>query len=274
MVSIHSDLSHHPLTTLDKSLITSITSIFALLASPTSGLLADFLGRKPVILLSDVLFIVGALCQAFATTVGGMIAGRAIVGLAIGAASFLTPLYIAELSPADWRGRLVTVSALFITGGQVIAYVVGWGFATHGGGWRWMVGLGAVPAAIQLLLGTFAGMPETPRWLVKAGKVERARGVLDSVYGDEDSGKRMVNSVLRQVIKEIEEEERSGGKVQGGNGIMARLERTRSRFGELVNGDVNRRALLIACMLQGAQQLCGFVCIPIFHLRLSKLQID
>jgi SP family myo-inositol transporter-like MFS transporter 13 len=113
-------------------------------------------------------------------------------------------------------------------------------------------------------------MPETPRWLVKAGKVERARGVLENVYGDEDRGQRMVKSVLKRVAKEIEEEERGVGKARDGKGIKARIERTRNRFGELLNGTVNRRALLVACMLQGAQQLCGFVRIFPSQLRVPQ----
>lgn len=151
LVSIDSSLSRRALTILDKSLITSSTSLFALLISPISGLLADGLGRKKVILLADALFVLGALWQALSTTVWGMILGRSVIGLAVGSASFVTPLYISEIAPAQWRGRLVTVSSLFITGGQVVAYLIGWAFSQVNGGWRWMVGLGAVPAILQLL---------------------------------------------------------------------------------------------------------------------------
>lgn len=91
LVSIGFDLSHK-LTTLDKSLITSCTSFFALCASPIAGILADKLGRKRVILVADVLFVVGALWQAFTGTVIGMVVGRSIVGLAVGGASLVVPL--------------------------------------------------------------------------------------------------------------------------------------------------------------------------------------
>ncbi len=91
LVSIGFDLSQE-LTTLDKSLITSCTSLFALVASPVAGVLADKLGRKRVILVADVLFIIGALWQALTANVRGMIVGRSIVGLAVGGASLVVPL--------------------------------------------------------------------------------------------------------------------------------------------------------------------------------------
>lgn len=94
LVSIGSDPSTRPLTTLDKSLITSCTSLFALVASPLASVLADKLGRKMVILVADALFILGALWQAVAVGVGGMVAGRSIVGLAVGAASLVVPLCV------------------------------------------------------------------------------------------------------------------------------------------------------------------------------------
>jgi MFS transporter, SP family, solute carrier family 2 (myo-inositol transporter), member 13 len=136
LVSIGTDLSQRPLTTLDKGLITSCTSLFALVASPIAGVLADRVGRKNIILFADGLFTIGALWQALTSSVWGMIFGRSIVGLAIGGASLIVPLYISELAPSHLRGRLVTVSLLFITGGQVIAYLVGWAFSTMSSGWR------------------------------------------------------------------------------------------------------------------------------------------
>ncbi len=94
LVSVGSDLSHRPLGTFDKSLIASSTSLCALLASPIASILADKLGRKTAILVADVLFVLGALWQAFATSVAGMIGGRSVVGLAIGAASLVVPMWV------------------------------------------------------------------------------------------------------------------------------------------------------------------------------------
>jgi len=153
---------------------------------------------------------------------------------------------------------MVVVSSLFITGGQVVAYVVGWGFSETVHGWRWMVGLGALPAAVQVVL--LWGMPETPRWLVKAGKPEAAKRVLGRVYGIEGSeGRRLVGAVLRKVEREILKEEDGARERMGKGGWSVRLDKVQDNLSQLVGVGGNRRALIIACMLQGAQQLCGFV---------------
>lgn len=91
-MTIGSDLSSRPLDTLDESLITSCTSLFALIASPFTGILADKWGRRRAILIADALFAIGALIQASTNQVWGMILGRSVVGLAVGSASAVTPL--------------------------------------------------------------------------------------------------------------------------------------------------------------------------------------
>jgi SP family myo-inositol transporter-like MFS transporter 13 len=262
LVSINSSLGH-PLTTLDKSLITSATALFALLVSPVSGILADSFGRRRVVLLADLAFILGAVIQAITSSVPGIIVGRSMVGLAVGAGSFVAPLYIAELAPAPFRGRLVTLNVLFITLGQVVAYIVGWAFVKWGApstGWRWMVGLGAVPAAVQCLI--MLVMPETPRWLVKVGRIDDARSVLSKVFGANNEVQRMVDRVLRGIKEEVLEEENAKRvriRRQETIGKASRFSNIQDRWVELVRVGANRRALTIACLLQGLQQLCGFV---------------
>ena len=253
LVSIDSDLSHRTLTTADKSLITAITSLLALLSAPLTGFFADKYGRRSVIFFPALLFIVGALVQAVAGEVWVMVAGRGLVGAAVGVASGAVPLYISEMAPAEMRGRLVTVQSLFITGGQVVAYVVGWIFASWPHGWRWMVGVGALPAVLQL--GLLVRMPETPRWLVQKGREEGARRVLGRVYEGlkEDERESVVQGVLESVRGEITAED----KVHDDD---------RSLLKDLITIPSNRRALTIACMLQGLQQLCGFVSpLPTIH---------
>ncbi|KAI1630394.1 MFS transporter [Exophiala viscosa] len=253
LVSIGTDLSSRPLSNLDKGFITSSTSFFALVASPVAGSLADTVGRKNIILFSDGLFIFGALWQAFTSSAWGMILGRSVVGFAIGGASLIVPLYIAELAPGHLRGRLVTVTLLFITGGQVIAYLVGWAFSTMSGGWRWMVGLGAAPAIAQIAMLVF--MPETPRFLAKAQKEVEARAVLAKVYrGMVPDTSELIAETMSAIKKEILEEEEAHVQLktsESGSCIPPTLH-------SLLLHPPHARALAITCILQGLQQLCGF----------------
>ncbi|KAI5286266.1 hypothetical protein KEM54_006919 [Ascosphaera aggregata] len=263
LVSIGTDLSGRELSTLDKSLITSSTSLFALVSSPVAASLGDRLGRRAIIVITAALFVLGALEQALTTSVWGMIFGRSLVGLAVGAASLITPLYISELAPSHLRGRLVTTIIIFITGGQVVAYTVGWLFSTAAHGWRGIVGLGALPAAIQLILVYF--LPDTPRWLVRAGQDQDARRVLLKVYGQEShNGVRTADCVLRDIERDIaaEEEELAHTSKTVSTPHDGGESQTTSAWKEtwiaLFYIDGNRRALAIACMLQALQQFCGF----------------
>ncbi|KAL4813049.1 general substrate transporter [Aspergillus spinulosporus] len=254
LVSIDSDLSNRPLTTLDKSLITSCTSLFALIASPLAGILADRLGRKRVILVADILFTVGSFIQAATGEVWGMIIGRSIVGLAVGSASLVTPLYISELAPSDVRGRLVTILSLFITGGQVVAYIVGWLFSYVGGGWRWMVGLGMLPALFQLII--VVALPETPRWLVQAGYEDKAQKILSEVHRDEQTAKQTLQNIRQEVAEED---------------YLNKGASFKQRSHDLLKIGGNRRALTIAVMLQALQQLCGFNSLMYFSATIFSL---
>lgn len=266
LVSIGTDLSNRSLTVLDKGLITSCTSAFALIASPIAGVFADRIGRKNIIIFADVLFILGALWQAFTGSVWGMIFGRSVVGLAIGAASLITPLFISELAPSHMRGRLVTVSLLFITGGQVVAYLVGWAYSTVAGGWRWMVGLGAVPAIVQVAMLVF--MPETPRYLCKADREDEAKVVLSRVYrGMTTNVDATVNNIVRAINNEITEEHKASTISRSGNSSTV-LPRT---LHYLLFHPPHRRALIITCMLQGLQQLCGFNSLMYFSATIFSL---
>ncbi|EMF08249.1 MFS myo-inositol transporter [Sphaerulina musiva SO2202] len=268
LVSLGSDLSNRPLTTSDKSIVTAITSLFALLSAPTTGFFADRYGRKSVIVVPAMLFALGAVIQAGANYVWIMAAGRALVGAAVGVASGAVPLYITELAPAELRGRLVTIQSLFITGGQVVAYLIGWAFAALPHGWRYMVGVGAVPALLQLAL--LLWMPETPRWLLQTGQQERARAVLQAVYATLASSERdsMVDYVLAGIHAEILEEDKT---LQGVSTSSDGTSGFRNASKELFATPANRRALTIACMLQGLQQLCGFNSLMYFSATIFSL---
>ncbi|KXT10041.1 hypothetical protein AC579_8656 [Pseudocercospora musae] len=267
LVSIGSDLSNRPLTTADKSLITAITSLLALFSAPSTGFLADRYGRKSAILCPALLFAVGALVQAFSFEVWTMALGRALVGAAVGVASGAVPMYITELAPAELRGRLVTVQSLFITGGQVVAYLIGWIFAAHPQGWRWMVGVGAIPAGLQLIL--LFWMPETPRWLLQTGQDERARHVLRQVFAtlQRDDRDRVVQHVLFSVRNEMLVEDKPPlGEAASDDGTGFR-----ATANGLLSVSANKRALIIAAGLQGLQQLCGFNSLMYFSATIFSL---
>ncbi|AEO71517.1 uncharacterized protein THITE_2156744 [Thermothielavioides terrestris NRRL 8126] len=256
LVSLGTSLSSRELTALDKSIITSSTSLLALLVSPFASLLADRLGRRRVVLATDAVFAAGSAVQTASTTVAAMVLGRAVVGAAVGAASFVVPLYVAELAPAAFRGRLLTVNVVFITLGQVVAYVVGWALREYGDertAWRWMVGLGALPAVVQAVVIAF--MPETPRWLVLVGRAGEARRVVAKVLGGK-GGKREVDATVKAI--EIEVREESEGRRLRNSGTGGAASGWKASLQELFGVSRNRRALSIACLLQGLQQLCGF----------------
>lgn len=157
--------------------IVSSTTGFAAVGAACSGLANRILGRKPVLIGAAVVFTVGALTMGFARNVGELLFGRCVVGLAVGLASSTVPLYLAELAPPSMRGLLVSVNNSCIVVGQVCAAIVDGLFSgVPQTGWRWMLGLGGIPSAIQLVGMLF--LPESPRWLLSKGREAEARAVL------------------------------------------------------------------------------------------------
>ncbi|MGW8378957.1 sugar porter family MFS transporter [Streptomyces sp. ODS28] len=140
-----------------------------------SGAVTDAIGRRGALLGSAAVFTAGALGSAAAPGVGVLITARVLLGLAIGASSLTVPAYIAEIAPKDSRGRLVSLQQLMITVGIFVSYLVGFAFdGLHG--WRWMLGLGCLPA-LAMLAGV-QRLSESPRWLLERGRREEARAVL------------------------------------------------------------------------------------------------
>lgn len=156
--------------------VVSAVLLGAVIGAALSGALADYFGRRRVIIATAILFAVGAIGAAFATSVAMIIGFRMIIGIAIGVASYTAPLYISEISPPQARGALVSLNQLMITCGIVVSYLVDYALSLGQSEWRWMFGLGAVPAII-LLLGMI-GLSESPRWLVSKNRTEEAREVL------------------------------------------------------------------------------------------------
>ncbi|MDR3738570.1 MAG: sugar porter family MFS transporter [Terracidiphilus sp.] len=171
-----------------------------------SGSSSDKLGRKRLLMFSAVLFTVSSLGTGMANTLSTFIVWRIVGGAAIGIASSLSPIYIAEIAPADIRGKLVSLNQLNIVIGIVLAQVANWLVAQpvpYGAsaqdiltswngqyGWRWMFCLVSVPAVL-FLIGLFF-VPESPRWLVRAGRPDQALRNLAMIGGDEYAAAALV----------------------------------------------------------------------------------
>jgi len=205
-----------------------------------AGTLSDRIGRKRVLLLAAVLFVLSAVGSAFPRNLAEFVAARILGGLGVGAASMLSPLYIAEVAPARIRGRLVSLNQLAIVFGMLVVYFVNAWIASQGDtawnvdrGWRWMFGSETLPAAIFFVL-LFA-VPESPRWLTKQGREDEAAAILTRVSGPE--GARVQMDEIRTAIAE-----ESGS------------------LGQLLQPGI-RVALLIAVVLAVLQQITGINCV-------------
>ena len=168
------------LSNLMMGVVTSIALAGAAAGAAMAGLLADRFGRRPILLATALVFVAGAIVSAIADSLVLLLMGRLLVGIGIGGASMLTPLYLSEIAPAKERGALVSFNQLAVTLGILASYLVGYGFATSGA-WRWMLGLGGVPGVI--LAASMLLLPETPRWLAGHGHIDKARAALLRLRG-------------------------------------------------------------------------------------------
>lgn len=254
LVNVGTDLSNKILTSGEKELITSATSLGALIGALFGGVGANLFGRKRVLLGSNVFFVVGTIIQLVAKHVWTMIAGRFVLGLGVGVASLIAPLMLSELAPSKYRGRLIVTNCIFITGGQLVAYFINWPLTHVDGGWRVSVGLCMVPAVIQL--GFFLYLPDTPRYYVIKGDLERAKQVLRKTHSD--SSEVHVEALLADMIQ-------SNSTVPGGpvSQIWNSIKLIHSR-------PANLGALILACGLQGIQQFTGFNSLMYFSATIFK----
>ncbi|KAF5728853.1 Inositol transporter 4 [Tripterygium wilfordii] len=196
--------------------IVSMTVAGAIIGAGFGGWLNDSFGRKKSILLADVVFLKGAIVMAVAPAPWVIIIGRIMVGLGVGMASMTAPLYISEASPARIRGALVSTNGLLITSGQFLAYVVNYALSSVKSQWRWMLGLAAVPAGLQIVL--MLMLPESPRWLYRKNKVDEARAILERIYSAdevEDEINALEISIANEKALEASIGDTLGAKLKG-----------------------------------------------------------
>ncbi len=219
-----------------------------LLGAVLSGMLSDRFGRKRLLILAGFLFTVSAIGTGLAGGYNAFVAFRLLGGIGIGLASSLSPMYIAEISPAEVRGRFVSINQLTIVIGILAAQIVNWQIAqpvpedasaemiraSWNGqfGWRWMFGAETVPAALFFLMMFF--VPESPRWLLKNGQVDPAASILAQVGGSDYAAQELVDI----------------------RATLAREEIARVRFQDLLEPRL-ARIVLIGVILAVFQQWCG-----------------
>lgn len=180
--------THFGLSPALKGWATSSALLGCVLGVSVAGLFSDRLGRKKTLVLAGVLFLVSSVATAVPRAFWEFVVGRVLAGVGVGVASMASPLYIAEVSPARFRGRLVSVNQLTIVSGMLVVFFVNYFIARQGdpawqvqAAWRWMFASGVVPSL--LFLGLLLLAPESPRWLVKQGQLERAQRILEQVDG-------------------------------------------------------------------------------------------
>mmetsp|Transcript_10214 Transcript_10214/g.19975 ORF Transcript_10214/g.19975 Transcript_10214/m.19975 type:complete len:481 (+) Transcript_10214:1140-2582(+) len=199
-VYIYDDLGHD--TPLIRETVVSIAILGAVFGAGCGGWSADRYGRKCSILASDVIFVIGAIMMGLAVDIVMLIFGRLVIGFGVGLAAMVVPVYLAEASPPNLRGTMVSTNIFFVTSGQLIAYCV---CLACGSNWRLMLGISGVPAVIQ-----FAGMlflDESPRWLFKNKREEEGTRVLMRIRLHESCRDvRFVKDEIDAIEQEIAQE--------------------------------------------------------------------
>lgn len=192
------------LSVAETGFITSSVLIGSTAGALSIGGLADKFGRKKLLIIAALFFVAGSLLTASATGFAMMVFARIILGLAVGAASALTPAYLAELAPAKFRGSLGTLFQLMITLGILLAYVSNLGFLGHNllgiTDWRWMLGSALIPA-IALFVGGLL-LPESPRYLMAHGKEAEAKAVLTHLRAKHGEDVNVELAEMREILKQ------------------------------------------------------------------------
>ncbi|HVT67221.1 MAG TPA: sugar porter family MFS transporter [Trebonia sp.] len=225
------------LSSFQQELVTSLLLVGAVGGALVAGRVADRVGRRLTVLGTAVVFIVGVLLAAFTPTYPVLLAARVIIGLAVGSASMVVPLYIGEVVPPRIRGGMVSLNQLAITAGILGSYLIDYGLSSTGD-WRLMFGLAVVPAA-ALFTGIWF-QQESPHWLIRQGRTDEARAALRRVRDRGTDGKD-VAAAIEDEIREVRE-------------VASREDQTRTR--DLLSPRV-RPLLAVGVLLAVFQQITG-----------------
>lgn len=177
-------------------IVVGMVLVGAFLGAVVSGHLSDQVGRKRLLIIDTIIFIIGTILTGYAHSIVTLLWGRFVVGVAIGVSSYSAPLYIAEVAPAKHRGALVSLNQLSIAIGLLLAYGVDYWFAGEQD-WRMMFLTGLIPA-VGLLCAMFL-LPNSPRWVAMRGRLTEAMSILQLIRKDTDQARgelREIESTL------------------------------------------------------------------------------
>ncbi|WP_082556704.1 sugar porter family MFS transporter [Modestobacter sp. Leaf380] len=193
-------------TPFSQGTVVSILLIGAAVGALVAGRVADSLGRRKAIIATSLVFVVGLLLSIFAPTFWVLLLSRFLIGVGVGSASFVVPVYIGEIAPPERRGALVSLNQLSVTMGILVSQLVAY-FLAGSGDWRISVGLALLPAVV-LGLGMIRE-PESPAWLVRQGREDEAREVLRTLRDSEEAISTEIDDIRGTATEEEKGAKRS-----------------------------------------------------------------
>jgi SP family galactose:H+ symporter-like MFS transporter len=227
------------LDSIQQGSVVSVLLLGAIVGALFTGRIGDRIGRKATLGLLGAVFALGIAIAALATGYAMLMVGRVVMGLGVGGVSALVPTYLSEISPAQIRGRMLTLNQLLITVGLLAAYIVNMIFSGSED-WRAMFWIGAIPSA-ALALGSLR-LPESPAWLIAQGRIEDAKAMIGSVAGSTGAD-QVIDRYRREAEQRKAQQARERGpRRQGMRALLApRL----------------RPALIVGLTLAALQQFAG-----------------
>jgi MFS transporter, SP family, galactose:H+ symporter len=228
------------LTNFQEGAVVSIVMFGAIFGTLVSNFISRNLGRHFALIVAGLLFTICAIGSAFSGSLSMLIGMRLFLGVAIGIASYVTPLYLAEVSPCEIRGKIISFYQLMIAAGLLLAYISDTCF-TASGNWRYMLGIPAIPGIILFLLSLY--LPGSPRWLMLKGRHEQAREVLLKILP-----KGRVDAEIKAIAARLHDDDMS----EGGTISNRRDSRKIFRMHKLIV-----KVMILGILLQMMQQWTG-----------------